>query len=242
MRSSVKLLLFVAAACAAAACKPGGPPAAGQPDEERLAALKDHSLKILPESYANIWIGMPEEAFAKARSGAKPNLAKSDPDERRWYREVDATGVNVWYGFDRPTGRLVVIQFANQLPTWRLFSEHAALLVEKYGTDNELYICPTGDPRFKMTRLLWPKQPVSIMEAILEAESSVSVTMVISSLKDARRAVERQKCQKVDKEAALEQWVQEQVDKEKESAPPPPQPPPGQPPLPGQPPPGDSVQ
>lgn len=190
-----------------------------QDKEKQLEEMKEASLKILPESFSNIWLGINEEKFIEARSNAQFHAAKSDPDERKWYREIDATGVNVWYAIDRKEKRLIVIQFANSLPTWRVFGEHAALLIEKYGTDNELYICPTGDNKYKMTRLLWPKQPASIMEAVLEAESTVSVTMVISSLKDARKAIERQKCKKVDKEAALDSWVQEQLQKEKEEHP-----------------------
>lgn len=202
----------------AAACK-NGKMSALEEDPKLLEAMKRDSLKILPESYRGIWLGITEDEFVKARTNAKPHLAKSDPDERKWYREVDATGVNVWFGFNREQKRLVVIQFANSLPTWKVFNQHATLLVEKYGTDNELYTCPTGDPKFSMTRLLWPRQPVSIMEAVLEAGNAVSVTMVVSLLQDARKAIERQKCRKVDKENAIEQWLEQELEEEKKLRP-----------------------
>lgn len=216
-------LMIVALCLLSTACRNGDkkPP---QEDPKLLQAMKSDSMKILPESYRNVWIGITEDEFVKARTNAKPHLAKSDPDERKWYREVDATGVNVWFGFERAHGRLVVIQFANSLPTWKVFEQHATLLTEKYGTDNELYTCPTGDPKFSMTRLLWPRQPVSIMEAVLEADNAVSVTMVVSLLKDARKAIERQKCMKVDKEEALEQWLEEHLKEEQKSRPEPPPP------------------
>jgi len=200
-------------------CKNGDKGAPQQEDAQLIQAMKTDSLKILPNSYQDIWLGITEDEFVKARTNAKPHLAKSDPDERKWYREVDATGVNVWFGFERTSSRLMVIQFANSLPTWKVFDQHATLLVEKYGTDNELYTCPTGDPKFSMTRLLWPKQPVSLMEAVLEANNSVSVTMVVSQLKDARKAIERQKCVKVNKEEALEQWLEEQLQEEQKLMP-----------------------
>ena len=199
-------------------CK-NGQKGAAEEDPKGLEEMKSDSLKILPESYRNVWLGITEDEFVKARTNAKPHLAKSDPDERKWYREVDATGVNVWFGFERASKRLMVIQFANSLPTWKVFNQHAMLLIEKYGTDNELYTCPTGDPKFSMSRLLWPRQPVSIMEAVLEADNAVSVTMVVSTLKDARKAIERQKCQKVNKEQALEQWLEQQLQEEQKLRP-----------------------
>jgi hypothetical protein len=187
--------------------------------EQELGKLKEASMKVLPESFRNIWLGIGEEEFAKARTEARFQPGRSDPDERRWYREVDKTGVNVWYGIDRGTSSLVVIQFANSIPSWKMFSEHATLLMEKYGTDYELYQCPSGDPKFKMTRLLFPRQPVSIMEAVLEAESAIAVTMIVSPLKDARRAIERQKCLRIDKEAAMESWLQENLRQEEKTRP-----------------------
>jgi hypothetical protein len=213
-----RLTVIVVCLLLAASCRNGGK-SAPEEDLKAIEEMKSDSLKILPESYQNIWLGITEDEFVKARTNAKAHLAKSDPEERKWYREVDATGVNVWFGFERASKRLVVIQFANSLPTWKVFDQHATLLVEKYGTDNELYTCPTGDPKFSMTRLLWPKQPVSIMEAVLEADNAVSVTMVVSLLKDARKAIERQKCLKVNKEQALEQWLEQELKEEQKLRP-----------------------
>ncbi len=186
---------------------------------EEREKLKTASLKILPESFRDIWLGISEEEFQKARSSAVFLAAKTDPDERKWYKEVDKSGVNVWYAIDRETGSLVVIQFANSLPTWRVFQQHSMLTVQNYGTDYELYLCPTTDLKFKMTRLLWPKKPVSVMEAILEGKGVLSVTMIIATLKDSRKAIERQNCNRLDKEAALEQWIQENLEKEQEKMP-----------------------
>ena len=186
---------------------------------EKREELKTASLKILPESFQDIWLGISEEEFQKARSNAIFQAAKTDPDERKWYKEIDKTGVNVWYGIERETRSLVVIQFANSVPTWRVFQEHSMLTVQKYGTDYELYLCPASDVKFKMTRLLWPKKPVAVMEAILEGKGLLSITMLIASLEDSRKAIERQKCNRIDKEAALEQWIQENLEKEQKKAP-----------------------
>jgi hypothetical protein len=193
--TAVSLLALLATA----ACSQKGRNETSQ-EAERLKQLKDASLKILPESYRGIWLGISEQEFAKARNGARFQPGRSDPDERKWYKEVDKSGVNVWYGIDRETSSLVVIQFANSIPSWKMFSEHATLLMEKYGTDYELYQCPSGDPKYKMTRLLWAKQPVSIMEAVLEADNAIAVTML-------------------DKEAAMESWLQENLKEEEKTRP-----------------------
>jgi|GEM_PF-3318016 len=185
--------------------------------------LKSASLKILPESFRNIWIGISEDEFKIARKNAVFQASRSDPDERKWYREVDKTGVNVWYGIDRNSQSLAVIQFANSIPTWKMFSEHAKLLLEKYGTDYELYQCPSMDPKYKMTRLLFPRMPVSIMEAVLEGEGVIAVTMIVSSLKDARKAIERQRCIKIDKEEAMQNWIEEKLKIEEKTRPKPPE-------------------
>ncbi|MFH1435450.1 MAG: hypothetical protein ABIJ56_07010 [Pseudomonadota bacterium] len=201
-------------------CKTTNRPAKSKdPTPEQREELKSASLKILPESFRDIWLGISEEEFQKARSTATFQPAKTDPDERKWYKELDKTGVNVWYAIERETGSLVVIQFANSLPTWRVFQQHSMVTVQNYGTDYELYLCPTTDYQFKMTRLLWPKKPVSVMEAILEGKGVLSVTMIVSTLEDSRKAIERQRCNRVDKEEALEQWIQDNLQKEQKEAP-----------------------
>jgi len=213
MRKRTLLTITLALACACAQPTPPAPAGTGKD----LPALKEASLKYLPESFRDVWIGIPEEKLAAARAGAKPQLSRVDPDERKWYKEVDTTGVNVWYGVDRADGRLAVIQFAHSIPSWKVFGDHAALLMEQYGTEYELFRCPTQDPKLGMTRLLWTKKPLAIMEAVLEGKGIISVTMVLSSLADARKAIEKNGCPRVDKEKALEEWVREQLEKEQDA-------------------------
>ncbi len=207
---SLNLLVFTVAV---ASCR-NYPQKKDNSSQQQIAMLKEASLKILPDDFRNIWLGISEEELKKSREGARFQPERNDPDERKWYREVDKTGVNVWYGIERETNRLAVIQFASSIPTWKMFNEHAELLLEKYGTDYELYQCPSGVHKFKMTRLLFPRPPVSLMEAVLESETSISVTMIVSTLQDARQAIERQRCVRIDKEAAMEEWIQEHLRRE----------------------------
>lgn len=188
------------------------------PTEEQLQALKAESGRIMPKTYAGVWVGMTEEELKKERPDAQYQPQRTDPLEHRWYSETSPTGVKVWFGVERDTGRLGVVQFAHMFDSWATFSSHATALIDRFGTSNELYSCPStpGQAHVSMTRLLWPRQPIAVMEAVLEVGDSVSVTMVVAPVEECRMGIEKQKCVRMDKDKALEQWVEEQVDRKLE--------------------------
>jgi hypothetical protein len=199
-----------------AGCKdgPAGQKSRG-PTEEELRAMREECSRIMPKSFASIWIGMTEQDLITERPEAKHQAHRTDPLERRWYNEMSQTGVSVWYGVDRETERLAVVQFAHRFVSWEVFSAHAEVLQDRFGTGYELYTCPGATQGATMTRLLWARQPLAVMEAVLEVGNSISVTMLVSKVEHMRTSIEKQKCVRMDKEKAMEAWIEERVEAEK---------------------------
>lgn len=214
---SIRSFIVVAAAASlVVACKDKRAAEPPGPSQEELDAMRQECGRIMPKTFKTVWIGMPEQDLITERPDAKHQAQRTDPLERRWFNETSPTGVSVWYGVDRATERLAVVQFAHRFPTWQVFKTHAELLQNRFGTNYELYSCPGATPEASMSRLLWPRQPVGVMEAILELPSSVSVTMLVARVEDLRAGVEKQKCVPLDKEKALEKWVEERIDEQQE--------------------------
>jgi hypothetical protein len=183
------------------------------PTAEELDAMRAESESLMPKTFSDVWVGMTEEDLATERPDAEFQPQRTDPERHKWYSETSATGVKVWYGVERETGRLGVVQFAHLFDSWVTFSSHATALLERFGTDYELYTCPAVGPAdVAMTRLLWARQPLAVMEAVLEMGESVSVTMIVAPVAECRKGIEKQRCVRVDKEQALERWIEEQLD------------------------------
>ncbi len=185
------------------------------PTADELEALKAECARIMPKTYSGVWVGMLEEDLVEERPDAVFQPQRTDPLEHKWYTETSVTGVKVWYGVERQTKRLGVVQFAHMFDSWGTFSSHASALMDRFGTEYELYTCPGvtgGSGNVSMTRLLWPRQPLAVMEAVLEVGDSVSVTMVVAPVADCRSGIEKQRCVPMDKGKALDQWINEQLD------------------------------
>ena len=200
-----------------AGCKGSTSSQPSGPSPEELDALRKECSRIMPKTFAEVWVGMAEEDLKTERPDAKFRAQRTDHLERRWYNEMSPAGVSVWYGVDRTTERLAVIQFAHRFVTWDTFRSHAVALQDRFGTEYELYTCPSADPhQAAMTRLLWPRQPVAVMEAILEMSDSIAVTMIVSPVGDLRSSIEKQKCVRVDRARAMEHWLEQKVKEEQE--------------------------
>jgi len=185
------------------------------PSDEELKAMREECSRIMPKSFATVWIGMTEQDLITERPEAKHQAHRTDPLERRWFNEMSATGVSVWYGVDRASERLAVVQFAHRFVSWKVFSAHAEALQDRFGTGYELYTCPGATKGATMSRLLWARQPLAVMEAVLEVGNSISVTMLVSKVEDLRQSIEKQNCVRMDKEKAMEAWIEERVEAEK---------------------------
>jgi len=185
------------------------------PTDEELKAMREECSRIMPKSFSTVWIGMTEQDLITERPEAKHQAHRTDPLERRWFNEMSQTGVSVWYGVDRQTERLAVVQFAHRFVSWEVFSAHAEALQDRFGTGYELYTCPGATQAATMSRLLWARQPLAVMEAVLEVGNSISVTMLVSKVEDMRTSIEKQKCVRMDKEKAMEKWIEERVEAEK---------------------------
>ncbi len=216
MRRSRVVLCAACLSVLISGCKdgPAGKPGKGPSDEE-LKAMREECSRIMPQSFSSVWIGMTEQDLITERPEAKHQAHRTDPLERRWFNEMSTTGVSVWYGVDRATERLAVIQFAHRFVSWQVFSAHAEALQDRFGTGYELYTCPGATQAATMSRLLWARQPLAVMEAVLEVGNSISVTMLVSRVDDMRQSIEKQKCVRVDKEKAMEAWIEERVEAEK---------------------------
>jgi hypothetical protein len=212
------LLASAVVASLLASCKQGTRDRPAGPTKEELAAMREECARIMPKTFATVWVGMTEEDLKLERPEAKFQAQRTDPFERRWYNETSPTGVTVWYGVDRETERLAVVQFAHRFVSWSTFRSHAVALQDRFGTEYELYTCPpAAQTKASMSRLLWPRQPVAVMEAIFELGDSISVTMMVSRVEDLRKGVEKQQCVRLDRDKAMEFWLEQKVKEEEEA-------------------------
>jgi len=214
-------LILALALALVTACK-DKPDGKTKPTEEDYESMREECGRIMPKTYSGVWIGQPREEFEAERPDARHEPSRTDPMERRWYSETSPTGVHVWFGVDRETDRLAVVQFAHKFAAWDTFRAHSVALQDRFGTEYELYTCPGNPGQASMTRLFWPRQPVAVMEAVLEFEIDIAVTMIVARVQDLRRSIEKQKCVRVDRERALEMWIEEKIAEEVESMTPPP--------------------
>lgn len=164
---------------------------------ERLRTLQVESAERMPDDLRGVYIGLRRDDLLRIRPAAQ--AAQGAPEGHQLYQEVLGNGTVVAYLVATRIDRVAQVQFLSRLPQPQALVEHYRRLHDRYGDPAGFVDCPQSAASAPTRRIIWPGREVTVMEAILAYQGSISLTLAIAGNAEVAVALRRLGCRAVER-------------------------------------------